>query len=231
VSIDNPTEYVVPFVTHIEINERHGITWSKMSRQLMRMDPDVCFVSEINDRDTAGLGFRVTESGHLCIATLHAGSAIGAVDRLIKLVEHGDKEGCIDVLANNLVGVVNQRLAQRVCSRCASTARAGDKMGAKLLKQFGMEPTDQVRIRQEGKICPFCAGTGSDGRVVTVDSFFAPVLSSERYLFIRALAEGAYDDIPKMSGVTGIKRVASVARLVREQVIDPNEGARVMGWA
>jgi len=231
VSIDNPTEHVVPFVRHIEFDRRDGATWSRASGQLIGMDPDVCFLSEINDRDSAGLGFRVTECGYFCVATLHAGSAVGSLYRLIKLVDDGDRAGCIDVLAYNLVGVVNQRLAQRVCSRCASTVRAGDRMAPELLKRFGMAPADQIRIRQVGERCLSCAGTGSDGRVVTIDSFFAPVVASERHSFRRALAAGEVDDIASMQGVVGVRRVASVARLVREQVIDPDEGARVMGWA
>jgi type II secretory ATPase GspE/PulE/Tfp pilus assembly ATPase PilB-like protein len=112
VTVEDPVEQILPGVTQTEVNEARGLTYAAAARHLLRQDPQVLVIGEIRDEDTARIAVRAGLTGHLVIATLHAGSCRGVVDRLLTL--------CPDpsAVAAAIGMIFNQRLLRRTCAGC-----------------------------------------------------------------------------------------------------------------
>jgi general secretion pathway protein E len=112
VTVEDPAEQILPGITQTEVNEARGLNYAAAARHLLRQDPQVLVIGEIRDEDTARIAVRAGLTGHLVIATLHAGSCRGVVDRLLTL--------CPDPSAvAAAVGMIfNQRLLRRTCVHC-----------------------------------------------------------------------------------------------------------------
>ena len=78
-------------------------------RSAMRQSPDVIFLGEIRDAETALTALQAAETGHLVVSTMHSGGVGETIDRFIHLVGDGG-EGAVQMLAAQLVGVISQRL-------------------------------------------------------------------------------------------------------------------------
>lgn len=112
VSIEDPVEYRLEGVTQIQTDDALGLSFESILRRVFRQDPDVIMVGEIRDAETARLAARAALTGHLVLATAHAGSALEAVPRLINLgVEPF-------LVAAVLRLVLAQRLLRKPCVSC-----------------------------------------------------------------------------------------------------------------
>lgn len=112
-TVEDPVEYELSEITQIQVEERRGVTFASALRAILRQDPDVIFVGEIRDLETAEVAVQASMTGHLVLATLHTNDALSAVQRLVDL---GLERSAI---AASLRGVVAQRLIRRLCERCA----------------------------------------------------------------------------------------------------------------
>ena len=112
ITIEDPAEQIVPGVMQTEVNEARGLDFAKAARHLLRQDPQVLVIGEIRDEETANLAVRAALTGHLIIATLHAGSCKGVCERLLVL--------CTDhsAVCSSVELVLNQRLVRRLCASC-----------------------------------------------------------------------------------------------------------------
>lgn len=109
-TIEDPIEYQLEGANQVALNVKAGFDFPDALRSLLRQDPDVIFVGEIRDADTARIAVQAAQTGHLVLSTLHTLDAPGAVERLKDL-------GCEEkVLDEVLMGV----LAQRLVRQCAS---------------------------------------------------------------------------------------------------------------
>jgi general secretion pathway protein E len=115
VTVEDPVEQIIPGITQTEINEARGLTFAEAGKRLLRQDPQVLVIGEIRDPDTANLAARASLTGHLVISTLHAGSCVGVVDRMLEMSSDPY------AFTSGLSLVVNQRLLRRVCSTCSGT--------------------------------------------------------------------------------------------------------------
>ena len=113
ITIEDPAEQVIDGVMQTEVNEARGLTYPKSIRHLLRQDPETIVIGEIRDDETAEIAVRAALTGHQVIATLHAGSCQGVVDRLKVMVP--DRFA----LAAVLDLIVNQRLVRRLCPSCS----------------------------------------------------------------------------------------------------------------
>lgn len=112
VTLEDPVEYRIPGVTHVQVDSRGGLGFADALRAVLRQDPDVIMVGEIRDRETAEIAMSAAVTGHLVLSTLHTTDAPGAVARLLHM-------GVPPYLvAGGLAGVVAQRLVRTVCSEC-----------------------------------------------------------------------------------------------------------------
>ncbi len=119
VSIEDPVECLLPGVTQTEINPPAGLTFANCLRSVLRQDPEVIAVGEIRDRETAELAVEAALTGHLVIATLHAGTAAGVFARLIEMGIEPSAVTSVTRLA------VAQRLVRRLCPECLGEGCAG----------------------------------------------------------------------------------------------------------
>lgn len=115
-TIEDPIEYVFEAKNSIFSQREVGAdtpSFYEGVRGAMRQRPDVIVIGEIRDRDTAENAILASESGHLVIATIHASSAYGAVQKLVSFFP-GDEEAKFAALATSLVGVIYQSMVPAI---------------------------------------------------------------------------------------------------------------------
>ncbi len=111
-SIEDPVEFRIPYVSQVGVNTQVGLDFAAGVRAFMRMDPDVMIVGEVRDTETAINAVKAAETGHLVLATLHAGSISGAISRLKEL-------GIEPHEARYLIrAIMVQSLVRTVCTEC-----------------------------------------------------------------------------------------------------------------
>jgi type II secretory ATPase GspE/PulE/Tfp pilus assembly ATPase PilB-like protein len=141
VSIEDPVEQIVEGVSQAQARPGTEFDFARGLRSLLRQDPEVIMIGEVRDAETAGIAIEAALTGHLVISTLHAGSACGVVSRLLEMgIEPY-------LITSGLIGIVNQRLARRVCAAC--------------------RPADEAKWRA-GE-CEQCSGTGYRGRLLLAE--------------------------------------------------------------
>lgn len=171
-TLEDPVEYPTNLIRQTSISETARLDFASGIRSLMRQDPDIILVGEIRDEDTASMALRAAMTGHQVFSTLHTNSAIGAIPRLLDI---GVKP---DILSGNLIGVIAQRLARKLCEKC----RKSTSMGSLERLLLGLKATDRQQTIYEANGCPACDGMGYKGRlalieVLTFDSDMDEVLA------------------------------------------------------
>jgi twitching motility protein PilU len=86
------------------------VSWESALKNTLRQAPDVILIGEIRDRETMEHAVAFAETGHLCLATLHANSANQALDRIINFFPEERRAQLLMDLSLNLRGMVSQRL-------------------------------------------------------------------------------------------------------------------------
>ena len=124
ITVEDPVEYVHPskncLVTHREVG-RDTNDWFSALKNTLRQAPDVILIGEIRDRETMEFAMAFAETGHLCMATLHANSANQAIDRIINFFPEERHAQLHMDLSLNLRGFISQRLVpKKGGGRCAA---------------------------------------------------------------------------------------------------------------
>ena len=116
ITIEDPVEYVHRnkncLITHREVGADTN-SWFAALKNTLRQAPDVILIGEIRDRETMEYAVAFAETGHLCMATLHANSANQALDRIINFFPEERRAQLLMDLSLNLKAVVSQRLVPR----------------------------------------------------------------------------------------------------------------------
>jgi twitching motility protein PilU len=116
ITIEDPVEFVHPHKNCIVTQREVGIDtdgWEQALKNTLRQAPDVILMGEIRDRETMEHAVAFAETGHLCMATLHANSANQALDRIINFFPEERRQQLLMDLSLNLRGIVSQRLLPR----------------------------------------------------------------------------------------------------------------------
>lgn len=116
VSIEDPVEYVHPHKGCVITQREVGLdteTWHAALKNTLRQAPDVILIGEIRDRETMEYAIQFAETGHLCLATLHANSANQALDRIINFFPEERRQQLLMDLSLNAKAVISQRLIPR----------------------------------------------------------------------------------------------------------------------
>ena len=111
-TLEEPVEYRLPMIRQSEINHRSGFDFATGLRSLLRQDPDIIFLGEIRDQETAEIAVRASITGHKVFSTLHTNSALSAITRLIDIGVQSY------MLSDSLCCIVAQRLVRRLCDNC-----------------------------------------------------------------------------------------------------------------
>ncbi len=113
ITIEDPIEYVHPHMNCIITQREIGIDtddWGAALKNSLRQAPDVIQIGEIRDRETMDFAVAFAETGHLCLATLHANSSNQALDRIINFFPEERRQQLLMDLSLNLKAVISQRL-------------------------------------------------------------------------------------------------------------------------
>ncbi len=116
ITIEDPVEYVHPHKNCIMTQREVGVDtddWAIALKNTLRQAPDVIQIGEIRDRETMDHAIAFAETGHLCLATLHANSANQALDRIINFFPEERRQQLLMDLSLNLKGMISQRLIPR----------------------------------------------------------------------------------------------------------------------
>ncbi|HLJ92634.1 MAG TPA: GspE/PulE family protein [Gemmataceae bacterium] len=168
ITIENPVEYQIDNVTQIEINPKAGKTFASELRSILRQDPDVIYIGEIRDQETAQIACQAAQTGHMVFTTLHANDTVTALGRLIDL-------GVQPFMVGDAVSaILGQRLVRLLCPKCKVRYKPNPDLLRKAnlpvdkIKYFYRPPEEGDRPRpREGEavpVCDYCGGTGYYGR-------------------------------------------------------------------
>jgi len=116
VTIEDPVEYVHPHNLCVVTQREVGVdteSWHAALKNTLRQAPDVILIGEIRDRETMEYGIQFAETGHLCLATLHANSANQALDRVINFFPEEKRDQLLMDMSLNIKGIISQRLLPR----------------------------------------------------------------------------------------------------------------------
>jgi len=159
-TVEDPVEYKIPGINHIQKNDETNLTFANGLRALMRQDPDIILVGEIRDNETAEIAVNAALTGHLLFSTLHANNSGTAIPRLLEMnIEPF-------LLASTLEVIIGQRLCRRICSKCRYSFSI---TGKEIRKQFPIArhyfEKDKVYRLFKGKGCERCSNKQYSGRL------------------------------------------------------------------
>ncbi|MDZ4699070.1 MAG: GspE/PulE family protein [Rhodothermales bacterium] len=183
VTIEDPVEYELPGVCQTHVRPDIGYSFAHALRAMLRQDPDVIFVGEIRDAETAELAVRAALTGHLVLSTLHTNDAAGAAVRLVDL-------GVPPFLVGSALRlVIAQRLLRRICPACRIRAHP--------------HATD---AGWRGAGCPACHDIGYRGRIAVMETM--PVSEPIANLIVRRADTAA---IRKQARAEGMRTLRDAA--------------------
>ena len=111
-TVEDPVEIRVPGINQVQMNVKRGMTFAAALRSFLRQDPDVIMVGEIRDLETAEIGIKAAQTGHMVLSTLHTNDAPQTIARLMNM-------GIAPYnITSSVTLVIAQRLARRLCNNC-----------------------------------------------------------------------------------------------------------------
>ena len=183
---EDPVEITQKGLRQVQMNPKAGLTFAVAMRAFLRADPDIIMVGEMRDKETVATGIEASLTGHLVFATLHTNSAPESIVRLLDMGMDPFN------FADALLGILAQRLARRLCTKCKEPHIAADEELNLLMNEYAIElqntrawKENAVKEREKlfdewkrnfanekgefvlytAKGCDACTNTGYKGRV------------------------------------------------------------------
>ncbi|MGZ3159530.1 MAG: PilT/PilU family type 4a pilus ATPase [Burkholderiaceae bacterium] len=125
ITVEDPIEYVHESKNSLVTQREIAVdtqSWTKALKNALRQAPDVIFIGEIRDTETMDQAISFAESGHLCVATLHATSANQTFDRVINFFPEERRKQLLMDLASHVHAVISQRLVPAKDGTCRVAA-------------------------------------------------------------------------------------------------------------
>lgn len=166
ISIEDPIEYKNENITQLEVNNKRDRTFHKLLRAILRQDPDILYIGEIRDEETAEVAFRSAITGHVVFSTLHTKDINSTFDRILDLNINEN------LMNEALKTVINQRLVKTLCKDCRKKVEA-----PKWLKEKGInyvyEAVGCGRCDNgyKGRVGVYEVNVIEDGEVQTIMNF------------------------------------------------------------
>lgn len=158
-TLEDPVEYSLPMIRQTSVRE--GILeFADGIKAMLRQDPDIIFIGEIRDGETANMALKAAMTGHQVYTTLHTNDSFGAIPRLFDL---GLKPGMV---AGAIIAIFAQRLTRRLCPHC-KVPHVATVDECKILKVDPASPPTIYKAKQGG--CTHCSGQGYKGRIAVVE--------------------------------------------------------------
>jgi type II secretory ATPase GspE/PulE/Tfp pilus assembly ATPase PilB-like protein len=183
---EDPVEITQKGLRQVQMNVKAGLTFAVAMRAFLRADPDIIMVGEMRDEETTSIGIEASLTGHLVFTTLHTNSAPESIVRLLDMGMDPFN------FADALLGVLAQRLAKRLCSKCKTPHVATQEELKAILEEYCVELKNTAQWKRDPKAayeaiyrdwakqfadekgqfklytpvgCDVCGGTGYKGRV------------------------------------------------------------------
>ncbi|MEE9165810.1 MAG: ATPase, T2SS/T4P/T4SS family, partial [Nitrospinota bacterium] len=154
ISVEDPVEYEIPFANQQQVNEKAGVTFETLLKSSVRQDPNILFIGEIRDQNSANIAMDFASTSHLTITSLHTSNATTAVFRLERV---GISR---ETIADTVIGIVAQRLLKKLCPHCRKVEPISNEE-VKMLSPY----TDDIPSETAHPVgCPKCNFTGYSGR-------------------------------------------------------------------
>jgi type IV pilus assembly protein PilB len=155
ITTEDPVEYDMEGIVQIPIDASIGNTFAQCLRSILRQDPDIIFVGEIRDLETAEIAVQASLTGHMVFSTLHTNDAPSTVTRL------RDMGVPPFLLTATLEAVLAQRLVRKICQDC----REESVPSTETLAELDLTPEDVIGKKfYRGRGCTNCNNTGFKGR-------------------------------------------------------------------
>ena len=161
-TIEDPVEYRIRGANQIQVNPKTNLTFASGLRSILRQDPNVIFVGEIRDGETAGIAINAALTGHLVLSTLHTNDAATAIPRLI------DMKVEPFLVASTVAVILAQRLVRQICPACKHEATMTHE---EMIKSFPADVIKEnwgIKVKYpvfKGQGCKLCRLSGYQGRV------------------------------------------------------------------
>lgn len=133
-TVENPIEIILSGINQVNVNPAVGLNFACVLRAFLRQDPDIIMVGEMRDQETAEIGIKAAQTGHLVLSTLHTNSAVDSLTRLENM----------NIPTYNIVAsiqlIIAQRLVRRLCMHC----KIEEKLPEKILLKLNFTPTIKI---------------------------------------------------------------------------------------
>ncbi len=129
ITVEDPIEMNIEGMNQVQVNAEIGMTFAAALRSILRQDPNVILIGEIRDSETAQIAVRASITGHLVLSTIHTNNSLATIERLLDM----DVERYL--LSTALTGIISQRLAKKLCTKCR-IQRPTTKYEKKVFKKY-----------------------------------------------------------------------------------------------
>ncbi len=226
VTLEDPIEYELLAgksreggITQVQITPKSGFNFVEGLKATLRQDPDIIFVGEIRDRDSAEIAFTASLTGHFLLSSLHT---VGSAHTVTRLLDMGVEPYLI---VSTLRGVLAQRLVRVLCTHCKEAYKPPKKVLDHFALSWKMKVEHMDFYRPKG--CPWCNKTGYRGRtgifeLMTMNDTLsrlildhAPnseLLKAARASGMKTLRQSGLEQVTK-----GVTSIAEVMRVVPQE--------------
>jgi excisionase family DNA binding protein len=200
-TVEEPVEYVFPWMVQVQVDRAAGITCPSVVRSMLRSDVDVMAIGELRETETLRLALAAALTGHLVFSTLHTNEA---AHTLTRMVEMGGEPFLIGEATKT---VIAQRLIRLLCPRCSTEEEPSASLLAKaerLARSGGLDWERVPKGFRKPVGCAHCGQTGYRGRNIIAEVLeMSPMIGS-------ALGRGACaEDIRAIAAGEGMTTMAA----------------------
>ena len=112
ITVEDPIEYKIDSICQVPINNKIGLSFEVVLKNILRQDPDIIFIGEIRDKFSLDIALQASLTGHLVIASIHSNNAVETIARLI------DLQADPFLISSTLKLIMAQRLVLNYCKSC-----------------------------------------------------------------------------------------------------------------
>ncbi|MBI1889271.1 MAG: GspE/PulE family protein [Burkholderiales bacterium] len=142
---EDPVEITQKGLRQVQVNKKAGLDFATAMRAFLRADPDVIMVGEMRDKETVSMGIEASLTGHLVFSTLHTNSAPESIVRLLDMGMDPFN------FADALLGILAQRLAKRLCSKCKMAYNPTAEELQALMREYCEELLNTEAFKKDAK--------------------------------------------------------------------------------
>lgn len=215
ITIEDTVECDLPGASQIAVDPKAGVTFASMLAAVMRHDPDVIMVGQVDDEATAQAVVHAANTGHLVLAGMHSPRGSIAIESLLNLGVHPY------FLSICLRGMLAQVLVERICEDCRQGLPETVAIVIEDELKRRLPPEVEPQLYQ-GAGCDRCYGSGYAGRIGLFELYVPD--DAIRDLILRRADAGEIDLAAAAAGYLSIEQAGKIAAITglttMEQIID-----------